>query len=216
MSAAAQETPAAAAPAKAGPGLPVLAGVLGGMLAAGFALTYFVLPARLAAVLKSELEAAPAAPAGDHAAPGHGEAPAGGHDAAPAAGGHGAPAEGGHGAPAGGHGAPAEGGHGAPAKAAEDFVLDGIVVNVAGSRTGRFIKVSLAFDAPPEVHAELASQRSRVTDLVSGHLAAKPEEQLRAPTARGTLRTELVGAVNALLTRGEVRNVFFLEFLIQP
>lgn len=225
-----EEAPAAPAAegqaAKSGPPIMVVGGALLAVLfAGGFGLAYFVLPGKIAAQLKAEL-AAPA-DAGEHgaAAGGHGEAAAGheapkaGDHAAPAAGGHAEakPAEGGH-----GEAKPAEGGHGgggAEAGKSEkptEFKVENLIVNVSGSRAGRFVKVSLSFEAEPDVLAELAKKKARITDIVGSTLAAKTEEQLRAPTARGALRTEILGALNPLLEKGQIQAVFFLEYLIQP
>lgn len=184
------------------------------MLGGGFALVQFVLPAKLADAMK---QPAATAEAGKE---GHGEAKA----EAKKEGGHGETkkeekkAEG-HGE-AKAEGKKEEGGHGeakkeeAPAKAKE-FVLSEIVVNVAGSRGARYIKASVYFDASPEVLEELERQRARIIDLVSTTLAAKTMDELTAPTARGTLREEMTATCNGLLKKGQIKNLYFVDFLIQ-
>lgn len=182
------------------------------MLGGGFALVQFVLPAKLADAMK---QPAATTEAGND---GHGEAKAD----AKKEGGHGEAKKEEKAKPEGE--AKAEGGHGeakaeakkeeAPAKAKE-FVLSEIVVNVAGSRGARYIKASVYFDASPEVLEELERQRARVIDLVSTTLAAKTMDELTAPTARGTLREEMTATCNGLLKKGQIKNLYFVDFLIQ-
>ncbi|PAW77665.1 MAG: hypothetical protein B9S32_10325 [Verrucomicrobia bacterium Tous-C9LFEB] len=222
MSAEAEEpakapAPAEGAPAAAGGGMSpmVFFGAMGLswvlMLGGGFALVQFVLPAKLADAMKQ-----PAAATAEAGKEGHGEAKA---DAKKEeakkedkkAEGHGeAKAE----------GKKEEGGHGeakkeeAPAKAKE-FVLSEIVVNVAGSRGARYIKASVYFDASPEVLEELEKQRARIIDLVSTTLAAKTMDELTSPSARGMLREEMTATCNGLLKKGQIKNLYFVDFLIQ-
>ncbi len=213
--------PAEGAPAAAGGGMSpmVFFGAMGLswvlMLGGGFALVQFVLPAKLAEAMKQ-----PAATA-EAGKDGHGDAKA---DAKKEEGGHGEAkkeekkAEG-HGE-AKAEGKKEEGGHGeakkedAPAKAKE-FVLSEIVVNDAGSRGARYIKASVYFDASPDVLEELEKQRARIIDLVSTALAAKTMDELTAPTARGLLREEMMATCNGLLKKGQIKNLYFVDFLIQ-
>lgn len=197
-----------AAPApKSGPPVAIVAAVVCVvLLGAGFALSFFVLPGKIVAQLKAELEAP--SDAGDPPKDGaHGAG-----EKAPEA----AKADG-----AEGHGEakPEEAGakaEPAKAEAAKEFTIENLVVNISGSRAGRFVRVSIAFEAEPEVLTELAAQRPRVIDLVGSTLAGKSEDELRAPTARGVLRSEIVNAVNPILQKGQIKAVFFLEYLIQP
>lgn len=206
MSAKEPEAPAAAesaASTKSGPPVMIVAAALLVVLfAGGFALAYFVLPGRIVAQLKAELEAPsdssdPEARKPEAAAPAH------------------PPADSGHGTtnPAAGN---AHSAAGTTTPAPAEFTVENLVVNISGSRSGRFVRVSLAFDADPNVIAELNAQRPRVIDLIGSTLATKSEDELRATTARGLLRTEIVNSVNPILRSGQVRAVFFLEYLIQP
>lgn len=213
--------PAEGAPAAAGGGMSpmVFFGAMGLswvlMLGGGFALVQFVLPAKLADAMKQPVATAEAGKEG------HGEAK---KEAKKEEGGHGEAkpeekkAEG-HGE-AKAEGKKEEGGKGeakkeeAPAKAKE-FVLSEIVVNVAGSRGARYIKASVYFDASPEVLEELEKQRARIIDLVSTTLAAKTMDELTSPSARGMLREEMTATCNGLLKKGQIKNLYFVDFLIQ-
>lgn len=239
MSAEAEEpakAPAAEAPAAAaaGGGMSpmVFFGAMGLswvlMLGGGFALVQFVLPSKLAEAIKQPA----AGEAGDKAEGGHGEkadakAEEKGHGEAKAEGkkeekgGHGeAKAEGkkeekgGHGE-AKAEGKKEEGGEKAAMPKPKEFVLSEIVVNIAGSRGARYIKASVYFDANPDVLEDLERQRARVIDLISSALASKTMDELTAPNARGLLREELLATCNGLLKKGQINNLYFVDFLIQ-
>ena len=157
----------------------VLVVALGG----GFALAYFVLPARIAAALQAN------APMG--AAPDPGAAPA---------------------PPAGGDAKPGDAGK----VGGDSFVLSDILVNIAGTHAGRFLKATCYFDAPANVVAELEQKRAKITDIVSATLGQKSLDELSDPGVRGKLRSELLATINPLLeTKGEVTNIYFPEFIIQ-
>jgi len=162
----------------------VLVVALGG----GFALAYFVLPARIAAALQQNQP--PATGPDGVAASTTPAAPApGGPDAKP-----------GEGAKVGG----------------DSFVLSDILVNIAGTHAGRFLKATAYFDAPPNVVAELEQKRAKITDIVSATLGGKSLDELSDPGVRGKLRSELLATINPLLeTKGEVTNIYFPEFIIQ-
>ncbi len=161
----------------------VLVVALGG----GFALAYFVLPARIAAALAAN-QPAPA-PADGAAASTPGAPPAAGGDA-----------KGGDAGKVGG----------------DSFVLSDILVNISGTHAGRFLKATAYFDAPPNVVAELEQKRAKITDIVSATLGGKSLDELSDPGVRGKLRSELLATINPLLeTKGEVTNIYFPEFIIQ-
>jgi len=183
------------------------------MLGGGFALVQFVLPAKLADAMK---QPAATAEVGKEA---HGEA----KPEAKKEEGHGEAKKEEKAKPEGeakAEGKKEKGGEGeakkeeAPAKAKE-FVLSEIVVNVAGSRGARYIKASVYFDASPDVLEELERQRARIIDLVSTTLAAKTMDELTSPTARGMLREEMTATCNGLLKKGQIKNLYFVDFLIQ-
>ena len=158
------------------------------MLGGGFALTYFVLPDRLAAALAKQM------PSDD----GTGAPPATAAAAAPA-----------EGEKKTGEGGKAEGG-------AKDFVLTDLLINVAKTNGTRFVKTTVFFDADPAVIKDLDDKRAKITDIVQQTIASKTMDELTAPDSRGKLRSELLATINPLLdAKGEVNNIYFQEFIIQ-
>lgn len=210
------------------------------MLGGGFALVQFVLPAKLAEAMKTpaaaeateekghgDAKAEGKKEEGKKAEKGHGDAKAEGkkEEGKKEEKGHGdAKAEGkkeegkkeekGHGE-AKGEGKKEEGANAEEAAKTKEFILSEIVVNVAGSRGARYVKASVFFDAAPEVIDELERQRARIIDLVSSTISSKTMDDLTGPNARGNLREELMVTCNGLLKKGQIKNLYFVDFLIQ-
>jgi flagellar FliL protein len=223
---AAAKDPGKAAGAKAGgPPMGMVLGIVGGvsllLLGAGFGIAFTILPDKIAASLsttqKSEEltsqeqhsnaqtnQTKPDQPQATDATPSPSEAPAKKDDANSSKNGKGA------------EGAKGEGkGEGAKSETKRDFIISELYVNVLGTRGSRVLKASLYFDAPDEVLKELEDHRPQVIDIVSQILASKTMDQITAEDSRGILRAEIVKKVNAVISTGLVRNVYFLDFIVQ-
>jgi len=187
----AEETAPKAKPA-AGGLMPVLlasvvtAIVLGGV---GFALAYFVVPARMATVAPA---AAPsAAPSATNAAAA--QPVAGAEKTARST------AE-----------IQAEGG-----KAVTKFTIEELTVNIADTRGNRFLRAGVYFEAEPAVLEELEANRARMIDTVGQVLSTKTLDELTSPNIRGMLREELLGIINPTLKAGRIDNLYFTDLLVQ-
>ncbi len=241
----APETPAPAGAAGGGGMSPMVFFIAMGlswvvMLGGGFALVQFVLPAKLASAIKPPASATEEGDNKDKGADGKktaegkakseekGEAKSeekskdkGKEKSKADAKTEGKKEEKGHGETAKKEGAEAtkvegEGASGGAEKVkSKEFVLSEIIVNIAGSRGARYIKVSVYFDASADVLEELETQRARVIDLVSSAIGSKTMDELTSPNARGNLREELIATCNGLLKKGQINNLYFVDFLIQ-
>jgi len=167
----------------------ILAVVLGGV---GFALAYFVVPARLAA---SNASADPA-PAPDASAP-----------AVPVAA---TPAPEKEKTARSADELQAEGG-----KPVTKFTIEEVTVNIADTRGNRFVRAGVYFEAEPPVLEELEANRARMIDTLGQVLSTKTLDELTSPNIRGTLREELLGIINPTLKSGRVDNLYFTDLLVQ-
>ena len=167
----------------------ILAVVLGGV---GFALAYFVVPARLAAGNAS----ADATPAADPAAP-----------AVPAAA---TPTPEKEKTARSADEMQAEGG-----KPVTKFTIEEVTVNIADTRGNRFVRAGVYFEAEPPVLEELEANRARMIDTLGQVLSTKTLEELTSSDIRGNLRTELMGIINPTLKAGRVDNIYFTDLLVQ-
>ena len=177
-------------PASSGPNAIIVAAVVCVLMLGGaYALASYVLPARIAEEIakRSATEE------------GSGDAPAAAPEGAKKA----------EGGKEGGKEGKVEG-------EAKDFVLTDLLVNVSGTSGTRFVKTTVFFDAEPAVLQDLEKKRAKITDIVQQTIASKKMDELTAPDSRGKLRSELLATINPLLdAKGEVRNIYFQEFIIQ-
>jgi len=97
----------------------------------------------------------------------------------------------------------------------EKFKIEEMVVNIAGTRGTRFLRVAMQFDGPEDVHGKLEEIRPKVTDIVSTILSGKRMEDLETPEIRPRLRAEIKILVNANLDNGQVTDIYFTDFVIQ-
>ncbi|MEZ5065291.1 MAG: flagellar basal body-associated FliL family protein [bacterium] len=94
--------------------------------------------------------------------------------------------------------------------------LEEILVNVADTGGRRYFKTSLTLemegkDLEKTAPNRLPLLRGRVIDL----LAHKTLDELTAPEARESLRSEILDTLNSEVSGGEFRDLFFTEFLVQ-
>ena len=94
--------------------------------------------------------------------------------------------------------------------------IDEIVVNVAGTKGRRFCRASITLEMegaelPKKAKGWLPVYRGKVLDLLS----SKDMDQLTAPEARDSLKTEILHTLNADVTGGKFSDVFFTEYLVQ-
>lgn len=94
--------------------------------------------------------------------------------------------------------------------------INEVLVNVAGTRGRRFFKTSLSLEMQGDEITKKAPERmpvlrGRVIDVLS----SKSMDQLTSPGSRDSLKSELLETLNAEVSGGEFRNLFFTEFLVQ-
>lgn len=94
--------------------------------------------------------------------------------------------------------------------------IEEVLVNVAGTKGRRFFKTSLQLemegdDIEKTAPARMPILRGRVIDVLS----SKSLDELTAPGARDSLKAELLDTLNAEVSGGDFRNLFFTEFLVQ-
>ncbi len=190
----AEET--AAPKAKSGGMVPLLltslivAVVLSGV---GFALAYFVVPARMAAA-NATADAAPASATNAASASVGGAAPTPEKEKTARSADE----------------LQADGG-----KPISKFTIEEVTVNIADTRGNRFVRAGVYFEAEPPVLEELEANRARMIDTLGQVLSTKTLDELTSPNIRGVLREELLGIINPTLKAGRVDNLYFTDLLVQ-
>lgn len=100
--------------------------------------------------------------------------------------------------------------------------LGQLIVNMAGSRGQRYLKVKVSVeirgDDPSDGAERLTAQEPVVRDAIIQRLSLKTLEELEAAGAKDALRLELLDVLNSGALQGteaRAERIFFTEFLIQ-
>lgn len=128
-----------------------------------------------------------------------------------------APAEGKaeHGGGEAGGGAGGEDG-GGEGKMGVFLSLDPFIVNLASDAGKRYLKVVMQLElAKPEMGVEVNNRMPQIKDAVITVLSSKSSEELLTIEGKFQLKEQVLTRINNLLTGGVVKNIFFVEFVIQ-
>ncbi len=96
------------------------------------------------------------------------------------------------------------------------YPLDTFVVNLVNNNANRYLKckIDLELDSP-ELQQEVDKKLPAIRDLIIRILSSKTVEEIQTSRGKEKLKEEIKRKINEILTTGEVRNVYFTEFVIQ-
>jgi flagellar FliL protein len=90
---------------------------------------------------------------------------------------------------------------------------EAFIVNLLGSR--RFLKVGVVLEAEKEeILTELTERSAQMRDVINEILRAQKLEDVEDPTLKN-LKSQILGKINLVLTKGKIRSVWFTQFQIQ-
>lgn len=96
------------------------------------------------------------------------------------------------------------------------WAMDPIVVNLMDDNGERYLKTTIQIEVSnQECVSELDRLKPKVTDNVLVLLSSKRYKEIAGFEGKQTLRDEVAVRLNRYLTKGQVRRVYFTEFLIQ-
>ncbi len=96
------------------------------------------------------------------------------------------------------------------------YALDKFIVNLASDGGSRYLRTSINLElSSPEFQAEVDKKKPLVRDIIIRVLSAKSYEEISTIRGKETLKDELVTELNKVFIDGQVKNVFFTEFVIQ-
>ncbi|OGQ94843.1 MAG: hypothetical protein A2521_11245 [Deltaproteobacteria bacterium RIFOXYD12_FULL_57_12] len=116
---------------------------------------------------------------------------------------------------------PPAGGHGGGAPPAANQIgpvvdMDEFVVNLLDVDTNRYLKAKITIELDkPEAAAEIQANMAQVRDAVLLLTGNKTYAELRDLQGKMQLRAELISHLNTLLKKGQVKKVYFTNFVIQ-
>ena len=96
------------------------------------------------------------------------------------------------------------------------FNLDTMIVNLAGHGGKRYLRVTMALEIDdPEAVTAFENRLPQVRDAILMILPTKKYEDVSSTEGKIALRTEIMEKVNSLVTKGQVKNIYFTEFVVQ-
>ncbi len=95
--------------------------------------------------------------------------------------------------------------------------LKDFTVNLADTEANRYLRVSIVveYQESKELEQELERKQTVIRDAIIAFLRTKTVASIRDPAGTEKLKADLLEIVNRHLEKGEVRRVYFTEFLIQ-
>jgi len=96
------------------------------------------------------------------------------------------------------------------------YPLDQFIVNLLRDNGSRFLKVKIDLELDnQEMTAEVDKKVPIIRDVIIKTLSSKTFEEISTLKGKEKLKDELVENLNAFMTAGKIRNVFFTEFVVQ-
>lgn len=116
------------------------------------------------------------------------------------------------------HAAPSKGGsHGAPTtEVGIMFPLDLFTVNLLSESGRRYLKVEMNLELEGEELAlELETKKPVLRDVIIRILSGKSLEEVSTIKGKETLKEEIVTDLNQRVKDGQIKNVYFTDFVVQ-
>ncbi len=94
--------------------------------------------------------------------------------------------------------------------------LDPFIVNLASDSGKRYLKITMQLElARPDMAAEVNNRMPQIKDAVITVLSSKTADDLLTIEGKFRLKEQVLTRINNTLTSGVVKNIFFVEFVIQ-
>jgi len=96
------------------------------------------------------------------------------------------------------------------------YPLDPFTVNLVSPNADRYLKckIDLELDSQ-ELQQEIDKKLPAIRDLIIQILSSKSVEEIQTAKGKEKLKEEIKRKINEILTTGEIKNVYFTEFVIQ-
>lgn len=92
--------------------------------------------------------------------------------------------------------------------------LETFLVNLAGSRGRKLAKINMELELNnAEVHEEIDKIKPKIRDIIIIILSSKSYAQISTKEGKDKLREEIRDQVNLFLTKGQIKRVYFTEFI---
>ncbi len=94
--------------------------------------------------------------------------------------------------------------------------VDNFIINLLDMDTSRYLKAKISLEvSTPQTAEEIQARMSQIRDAILLLAGNKTYAELRDLQGKMQLRAELLGHINALLETGQVKKIYFTDFVIQ-
>lgn len=94
--------------------------------------------------------------------------------------------------------------------------LETMIVNLADEGGKRYLRVTMALElSGPDAAESINMRLPQVRDTILTILPTKTFKDVSTTDGKVALRNEIMGAVNRLINKGRVSNIYFTEFVVQ-
>ena len=94
--------------------------------------------------------------------------------------------------------------------------ISGFIINILDRDEIRYLKAAITLEADSEAGAlELQERQAQVRDAILLLIGNKTFDELRDLQGKMQLRSELIAQINTLLQQGQVKNIYFTDFVVQ-
>ncbi len=96
------------------------------------------------------------------------------------------------------------------------YPLDKFTVNLMSENGRRYLVVKMNLEEDgEELTPELDKKTPMIRDIIISILSSKTVEEITTPKGKEKLKEEIVNEINKRLEDGQIRHVYFTEFVIQ-
>ncbi len=96
------------------------------------------------------------------------------------------------------------------------YPMDQFIVNLLSENGSRYLKTTIDLEMDKqELSAELDKKKAIIRDIIIRILSSKTFEEISTIKGKERLKDEIVEKINEILVDGEIRNIFFTDFVIQ-
>ncbi len=96
------------------------------------------------------------------------------------------------------------------------YPMNQFIVNLLSENGNRFLKTTINLEMDkPELSAELDKKKPLIRDIIIRVLSSKTFEEVSTMKGKGRLKDEIVNKINDVLADGQIKNIFFTDFVVQ-
>ena len=96
----------------------------------------------------------------------------------------------------------------------KNIPLETFIINLAGSKGRRVAKVNIELEVEGQnVAVEIEQRKAQIRDIIIILLSGKTYDQVANKEGKDQLREEVKDTVNAFLTKGKIKSVYFTDFI---